>query len=83
MFFSDITIAPDGGGYPVLSGHWDTVFYKLDELKNGDFLNVEYDENIYTYVINKIYITDPEDRTVIVKKDSPTLTLIPCYPLTL
>jgi sortase A len=80
MFVSDVTTTPDGGGHTVLSGHRDTVFYKLGELKTGDVLNVEYGENVYTYVINKIYITDPEDRTVIVKKDSPTLTLTTCYP---
>ncbi|WP_375089133.1 class D sortase [Peribacillus sp. RS7] len=80
MFVSELTTAPDGGGHTVLSGHRDTIFYKLDELETGDMLNVEYDEKVYSYSINKIFITDPDDRTVIVKKDAATLTLTTCYP---
>ena len=30
--------------------------------------------------MNKHWITDAEDRTVIVEKDKPTLTLTTCYP---
>ncbi|TKH84963.1 sortase domain-bontaining protein, partial [Bacillus cereus] len=30
--------------------------------------------------INKHWITDSEDRTVIVEKSEPTLTLTTCYP---
>ncbi|MDQ0227831.1 class D sortase [Metabacillus niabensis] len=80
MFVSELTTAPDGGGHTVISGHRDTVFYRLDELKEGDYLNVEYKDVIYTYQISNIFITDADDRSVIVKKDSPTLTLTTCYP---
>ncbi|OCA85908.1 class D sortase [Bacillus sp. FJAT-27225] len=80
MFTSKLTTTPDGGGHTVLSGHRDTVFYGLDKLENGDLLTVSYHDSIYTYKINKIFITDPEDRSVIVKKDTPTLTLTTCYP---
>ncbi|PCD05672.1 class D sortase [Peribacillus simplex] len=80
MFVSELTTAPDGGGHTVLSGHRDTIFYKLDELETGDMLNVEYDDKVFSYSINKIFITDPDDRTVIVKKDAATLTLTTCYP---
>ncbi|PKF89678.1 class D sortase [Bacillus sp. BA3] len=80
MFVSELTTAPDGGGHTVLSGHRDTIFYKLDELETGDMLNVEYDKKVYSYSINKIFITDPDDRTVIVKKGVPKLTLTTCYP---
>ncbi|SCL86021.1 LPXTG-site transpeptidase family protein [Bacillus wiedmannii] len=30
--------------------------------------------------MNKHWITDAEDRTIIVEKDKPTLTLTTCYP---
>ncbi|WP_409305210.1 class D sortase [Peribacillus sp. SCS-155] len=80
MYVSDLTTSPAGGGHTVLSGHRDTVFFRLQELQKGDIMNVEYDGNIFSYRINEIYITDAEDRTVIVKKSSPLLTLTTCYP---
>ncbi|WP_042455063.1 class D sortase [Neobacillus dielmonensis] len=80
IYVSQWTTAPDGGGNTVLSGHRDTVFYRLDELKENEILKLEYDGAIYTYKIAKIWITGPNDQTVIVKKESPTLTITTCYP---
>ncbi|KIV67689.1 LPXTG-site transpeptidase family protein [Bacillus mycoides] len=80
MFVSDLTTTPSGGGHTVLSGHRDTVFTDLGELKEKDNLILEYDNKIYTYEIQKIWITHADDRTVIVKKEEPTLTLTTCYP---
>jgi sortase A len=80
MYVSQLTTAPDGGGQTVLSGHRDTVFYRLDELKENEIIKLEYDDSIYTYRITKIWITDSQDQTVIIKKTEPTLTLTTCYP---
>ncbi|MFP7300576.1 class D sortase [Neobacillus niacini] len=80
MYVSRFTTAPDGGGHTVLSGHRDTIFYRLKELKESETLKLEYDDSIYTYKISKIWITDAEDQTVIVEKQTPTLTLTTCYP---
>ncbi|WP_132004727.1 class D sortase [Mesobacillus foraminis] len=80
MYVSPFTTAPNGGGHTVLSGHRDTVFYRLKELEEGDVLKVEYHDDIYTYKINKIWITHAEDRSVVVRKSIPTLTLTTCYP---
>ncbi|MED3831608.1 class D sortase, partial [Priestia megaterium] len=80
MFVSDLTTTPNGKGHTVLSGHRDTVFTRLGELKTGDKLIVEFDNKLYEYQIKKIWITHKEDRTVIVSKDKPTLTLTTCYP---
>ncbi|WP_410983977.1 class D sortase [Bacillus cereus] len=80
MFVSDITTVPSERGHTVLSGHRDTVFTELGELKEKDSLVVEYDKKIYTYEIQKMWITHADDRTVIVKKEEPTLTLTTCYP---
>ncbi|WP_242273616.1 class D sortase [Bacillus cereus group sp. BfR-BA-01310] len=80
MFVSDLTTTPSGGGHTVLSGHRDTVFTELGDLKEKDSLLVEYDNKIYTYEIQKKWITHADDRTVIVKKEEPTLTLTTCYP---
>jgi len=80
MFVSNSTTTPSESGHTVLSGHRDTVFTELGELKEKDNLIVEYDNNIYTYEIQKTWITNADDRTVIVKKEEPILTLTTCYP---
>lgn len=80
MFVSDITTTPSGNGHTVLSGHRDTVFTKLGDLQQNDYILVEYNKRVYIYQIRKHWITDANDRTVIVAKDKPTLTLTTCYP---
>jgi sortase A len=80
MFVSQWTTAPNGGGHTVVSGHRDTVFYRLDEMKEKDLLKLEYEDNVYTYQVTKIWVTDENDKSVIVKKATPTLTITTCYP---
>lgn len=80
MYQSDVTTTPDIGGHTVLSGHRDSVFSPVGELENGDSLYVRYQGMDYHYKIEKTWITDAEDLSVIVEKDEPTLTLSTCYP---
>ncbi|MFA2568100.1 class D sortase [Bacillus wiedmannii] len=80
MFVSDITTTPSGNGHTVLSGHRDTVFTKLGDLQENDYILVEYDKRIYIYQIQKHWITGADDHTVIIEKNKPTLTLTTCYP---
>lgn len=80
MFVSNITTTPSGNGHTVLSGHRDTVFTNLGDLQENDYILVEYDKRVYIYQIQKHWITDANDRTVIVAKDKSTLTLTTCYP---
>lgn len=77
---SDFTTPPDGMRHTVLSGHRDTVFRKLGELEDGDRFYMKFEEKEYEYQIRKTWITDADDRTVIVDKETPTLTLTTCYP---
>ncbi|WP_270180780.1 class D sortase [Alkalihalobacillus sp. CinArs1] len=74
------TVTPDENGHVVLSGHRDTVFHNLDQVEEGDHLYVEFNGTVYDYQVRKIWITDEDDRSVIVNKDEPTLTLTTCYP---
>lgn len=81
MYVSEWTTVPNEySGHTVLSGHRDTVFTNLDELEDGDLLQIEYKGELFEYRITKQWITDPEDRSVIVKKEKPTLTITTCYP---
>jgi sortase A len=76
------TTPPDGQRHTVLSGHRDTVFRELGDLAEGDKMYVQFEGVQYEYEIKKTWVTDAEDRTVIVAKDEPTLTLTTCYPFT-
>ncbi|MDN7242635.1 class D sortase [Planococcus sp. N028] len=80
MYVSDLTTVPGGYGHTVLSGHRDTVFTKLAALEVRDNLLVEYEDKVYIYEIAAMWITDEDDRSVIVEKDESTLTLTTCYP---
>lgn len=81
MYVSEWTTVPnDDHGHTVLSGHRDTVFTGLDKLRKGDTLKVHYNNETFEYEITKTWITNADDRTVIVEKEQPTLTLTTCYP---
>jgi sortase A len=64
----------------VLSGHRDTVFRKLGEVRENDLLITETSAGTFTYKVNKVRIVQQNDRTVIVPKPRATLTLTTCYP---
>lgn len=80
MYESKWTTTPDLGGHTVLTGHRDNVFRPVGDLNDGESVYVRYQGEDYEYKINKTWITDEHDRTVIVEKDEPTLTLSTCYP---
>ncbi len=75
-----------GSAYPgasdnsVLSGHRDTVFTKLGDLKIGASILVSTDIGLFTYEVTGFRIVEADDKTVIVPTDEGTLTLTTCYP---
>ncbi|WP_251405107.1 class D sortase [Metabacillus litoralis] len=80
MHKSKWTVLPNENGHVLLSGHRDTVFEEMGELKIGDALSIDFEGSTYVYQIRKIFITNKEDRTVIVRKEQPLLTISTCYP---
>lgn len=76
------TTPPDGQRHTVLAGHRDTVFSELGTLKEGDQMYVQFEGIQYEYKISRTWVTHADDRTVIVEKDNPVLTLTTCYPFT-
>jgi sortase A len=81
MYVSKWTTVPNlERGHTVLSGHRETVFTELGDVKDGDILTVHFDGKNYDYEVEKTWVTDAEDRSVIVEKNDATLTLTTCYP---
>lgn len=75
------TVFPGQKDQILLSGHRDTVFRKIGELKMGDELVVNMPYGDFTYEIIDSFIVDADDTTVI-KPTAPEeiLTLSTCYP---
>jgi sortase A len=64
----------------VLSGHRETVFRQLGNLKIGDQLIVQTSAGTFTYEVKGTRIVPADDKTVIVPTDHAVLTLTTCYP---
>ncbi|MGA9174686.1 MAG: class D sortase [Thermoactinomyces sp.] len=71
---------PGVTGNAVLSGHRDTVFRRLGEVKKNDLLVVRTEAGTFTYRVQKMWITKPTDTSVLADKPTPVLTLTTCYP---
>ncbi|MFE8699287.1 class D sortase [Cytobacillus sp. FJAT-54145] len=74
------SVLPGESNNSILSGHRDTVFRGLGELKIHDPLVVTTDFGEFLYKIRRIKIVDAEDRTVMTPKPKGTLTVTTCYP---
>ncbi|MGZ0879433.1 class D sortase [Priestia megaterium] len=80
MYKSRWTTFPSEKGHTVISGHRDTVFRDLRYVKKGETLVLFYQGGQYKYEVQKIWITDKDNRGVITKKNHSVLTLTTCYP---
>ena len=74
------SVLPGENDNSVLSGHRDTVFRELGQLKVKDQLIVETTAGTFTYEIKEIKIVDSNDRTIITPTNSSVLTVTTCYP---
>lgn len=72
---------PGEKGQIVLSGHRDTVFRKVGELKLGDRLNMKMPNGSFTYEITKTKIVNSDDTSIItLQHQQEELILTTCYP---
>jgi sortase A len=72
---------PGENGQIVLSGHRDTVFRRLGELKPGDVFEVQMANGKFKYELTHTKIVDAEDRTIITLQNTQEeLIVITCYP---
>lgn len=74
------SVLPGEKDNSVLSGHRDTVFRRLGEVRVGDSLIVRTIAGEFEYQVDKVRIVEKDDRTVIVPRPRATLTLSTCYP---
>jgi sortase A len=80
-FYFKGSFFPGENGQIVLSGHRDTVFRRLGELKVGDLLNMQMSNGTFQYEITNMKIVDEDDRSIItLQNEKEELILTTCYP---
>lgn len=77
------TPVPGQPGNAVLSGHRTTYgrpFYDLDQLEEGDRIEVETATGVHVYAVRRTLIVEPTDVWVADRIDGAWLTLTTCHP---
>lgn len=79
------TAMPGETGNCSIAGHrnytFGSYFSRLDELKTGDVINIEYGKSAFTYVVTESFVVTPDDISVLQSTDdSHIITLITCHP---
>lgn len=76
-------------GYPAsgnlsIAGHrnaYGSPFYHLDKMAPGDELRLTYQNTVWIYQVDKVFVTHSRDWSVIAATPQPALTLTTCTPL--
>ena len=67
-------------GNVAFAAHRDGLFRPLEKIRLNDDVRVVTARGEYHYRVTKTHIVDPDDVWVIAPTDTPTITLITCYP---
>jgi len=74
------TASPGSEGNSGIAGHRDGFFRGLKDVAAGDVIELETLGGTGRYRIERAWIVDPEDVSVLDPTPEPTLTLVTCYP---
>ena len=74
------TALPGESGNVVIAGHRDSFFRPLRNVQMGDDIFLDTPYGRFQYRVTSIRVVNPHDLSVLDPTDSPTLTLITCYP---
>jgi len=67
-------------GNAVVVAHRDTFFRHLDELREGDEVDLRRQGEVYRFEVTGRRVVEPTDLSVLRQSPSAQLTLITCYP---
>ena len=76
----DDTALPGSTGNIGIAAHRDSYFRALKDIVNGDVITIETVRGADAYRVERIWIVDPEDVSVIDPTEAPSVTLVTCYP---
>jgi sortase A len=74
------TAAPDSDGNIGIAGHRDGFFRPLKDVHVGDVLELETLRRRDTYQVDRMWIVQPEDVSVLDPTPVAAVTLVTCYP---
>jgi len=74
---------PDTGNV-CIAGHrnaYGSPFWYLDKMEPGDEIHLTYNGYRYSYQVERNYVTDPHDWSIVDPTEKPAITLQTCTPL--
>jgi len=74
------TPLPGQRGNVAITGHRDTFFRPLLNIRKNDEIRLTTLSGSYRYLVDSIRVVEPEDTEVLDKSDDAILTLVTCYP---
>jgi sortase A len=74
------TADPGQKGNIVLSGHRDTFFRPLRNIRDGDRISLVTPSGRFQYVVDWTTVVNPSNTTSLMPTPKPALTLVTCYP---
>jgi len=74
------TAEPGTDGNSGIAGHRDGFFRALKDIHVGDLLEIETVQSVDRYRVERSWIVEPEDVSVLDATQSPSVTLVTCYP---
>jgi len=75
-----LTPLPGESGNVALAGHRDSFFRNLGRVHPGDRVRMTTPDGVFEYRVESRLVVKPGDMAVLSQSESPTLTLITCYP---
>ena len=74
------TAAPGTDGNSGIAGHRDGFFRGLKDIEPGDIVEIETLRGTEAYRVERAWIVDPEDVSVLSPTLARSVTLVTCYP---
>ena len=74
------TPLPPEAGNVALAAHRTTLFYGLRHIRIGDTITLTTPDGAFRYAVERTWVVDPADVSVLDPSSERLLTLITCYP---
>jgi sortase A len=74
------TSLPGESGNSGFAAHRDTFFSRLKDIRQDDEITFTAPDGVHRYIVEETRVVDPSDVTVLDQTQSPTITLVTCYP---
>ena len=74
------TAPPGAGGNVGIAGHRDSFFRGLKDIHPGDLIEIDTLQESYSYRVERMWVVDPTEVSVLAPTPGPALTLVTCFP---